>query len=207
MPQKMLNGWRNWQPALKAAALLMGFALLGTTLVGLSQENTTDRIQANQRATLLQQLSVITPAHDNDLLHNPLIVQAPAALGSNKTTVYRAWQGQRPIAAIFSPVIAQGYSGAINLIIAIRFDGTLSGVRVISHHETPGLGDKIEHERDPWITHFRGKHLHNPKRWKVKRDGGDFDQFTGATITPRVVVTAIHKTLVYFQRNKQWLFK
>lgn len=196
-----------WQSALKAAALLMAFALLGALLVGLSQENTVERIAANQRAALLNQLNAITPAHDNDLLQEPLMVQAPDQLGSDKTIVYRAWQGQQPVAAIFSPVIAQGYSGAITLIIAVKTDGTLGGVRVIEHRETPGLGDKIEHERDPWIYYFTGKHLDQPKRWKVKRDGGDIDQFTGATITPRAVVAAVHKTLGYYQQHHNTLFK
>ena len=185
----------------------MAFALLGVSLVGLSQQNTAERISANQRAALLSQLNAITPAHDNDLLHDPLIVRAPVQLGSAQTRVYRAWRGDQPVAAIFSPVIAQGYSGAITLLVAVNKDGTLGGVRVISHRETPGLGDKIEHERDPWIYGFTGKHLDNPKRWRVKRDGGDFDQFTGATITPRAVVAAVHKTLGYFQQHQEQLFK
>ena len=194
-----------WRPILKAAGLLLAFAFIGTLLVGLSYDNTTEQIRQNERIALLTQLNAITPQHDNDLLQNPLIVQAPQQLGSEQTTVYRARLGQEPVAAIFSPVIAQGYSGAINLIIAVQTDGTLAGVRVISHRETPGLGDKIEHERHPWILGFAGKHLNNPRRWRVKRDGGDFDQFTGATITPRAVVAAVHRTLQYFAQHRNQL--
>ena len=184
----------------------MAFALLGAILVALSQHNTAERIADNQRAALLNQLNAITPAHDNDMLQNVLVVQAPDQLGSAQTKVYRAWQGEQPVAAVFSPVIAQGYSGAITLLIAVKTDGTLGGVRVLNHRETPGLGDKIEHERDPWIDGFTGKQLGDPERWGVKRDGGEFDQFTGATITPRAVVAAVHKTLVYFQQHQAQLF-
>jgi electron transport complex protein RnfG len=194
-----------WRPILKAAGLLLAFAFIGTLLVGLSYDNTTEQIRQNERIALLTQLNAITPQHDNDLLQNPLIIQAPQQLGSEQTTVYRARLGQEPVAAIFSPVIAQGYSGAISLIIAVQTDGTLAGVRVISHRETPGLGDKIEHERHPWILGFTGKHLNNPRRWRVKRDGGDFDQFTGATITPRAVVAAVHRTLQYFAQHQNQL--
>jgi electron transport complex protein RnfG len=194
-----------WRPILKAAGLLLAFAFIGTLLVGLSYDNTTEQIRQNERIALLTQLNAITPQHDNDLLQNPLIIQAPQQLGSEQTTVYRARLGQEPVAAIFSPVIAQGYSGAISLIIAVQTDGTLAGVRVISHRETPGLGDKIEHERHPWILGFTGKHLNNPRRWRVKRDGGDFDQFTGATITPRAVVAAVHRTLQYFAQHRNQL--
>lgn len=195
-----------WRPVLKAAGLLLAFAFIGTLLVGLSYDHTTEQIRANERAALLTQLNAITPPHDNDLLQEPLIVQAPELLGSDQTTVYRARLGQEPVAAIFSPVIAQGYSGAIRLLIAVRKDGVLAGVRVLSHRETPGLGDKIEHDRDPWILNFTGKHLNHPQRWRVRRDGGDFDQFTGATITPRAVVAATHRTLHYVAQHHDRLF-
>ncbi len=195
-----------WRPVLKAAGLLLAFAFIGTLLVGLSYDNTTAQIRENERVALLTQLNAITPPHDNDLLQDQFIIQAPEQLGSDQTTVYRAWLEKELVAVIFSPVIAQGYSGAIQLIIAVRAGGTLAGVRVISHRETPGLGDKIEHQRDPWILNFTGKHLNNPHRWQVQRDGGDFDQFTGATITPRAVVAAVHRTLHYFVQHQEQLF-
>ena len=101
-----------------------------------------------------------------------------------------------------------GYSGNIHLLVAIKYDGTLAGVRVVNHKETPGLGDAVEAERSNWILGFTGKSLTNPgkKGWAVKRDGGQFDQFTGATITPRAVVKAVYKTLEYYQQHKTQLF-
>src|SRR5690606_4959952 len=112
-------------------------------------------------------------------------------------TVYRAFRGGEPVAALFNSVAPDGYSGEIRLLVGVRVDGSLSGVRVLSHKETPGLGDPIEVRHSDWITRFSGLSLENPpfERWKVRRDGGDFDQFTGATITPRAVVKATRNTL------------
>jgi electron transport complex protein RnfG len=109
---------------------------------------------------------------------------------------------------VLSPVSASGYAGPIQLIVAIRFDGTLAGVRVLRHRETPGLGDKIEVERSDWIKGFAGKSLLDPPvaAWEVKRDGGAFDQFTGATVTPRTIVRGIKAALIYFDEHKLLLF-
>ena len=110
---------------------------------------------------------------------------------------------------MFTTTAPEGYSGAIKLLIAVNTDGKLGGVRVVSHRETPGLGDKIEEEKNDWILQFAGKSLVDPatKNWKVKRDGGAFDQFTGATITPRTVIKAIKNTLLYYSEHGESLFK
>ncbi len=112
--------------------------------------------------------------------------------------------------AVIVPAIApEGYGGAITLLVGIRYDGTLTGVRVAGpHHETPGLGDKIELAQSDWILGFNGKSLNDPPKsgWKVKKDGGDFDEMTGATITPRAVVKAVYNSLEYFEHNKKHLF-
>ena len=114
----------------------------------------------------------------------------------------------QPVAAIMTPVEAPGYAGTIKLIVGIKADGSLGGIRILAHKETPGLGDKVEESRSDWVHSFKGKSLTNPtpKRWKVKRDGGDFDQFTGATITPRSIVAATKSSLEYFASHKQQLF-
>ena len=136
-------------------------------------------------------------------------VHDPASLGTDQpVTVYRARKDGRPIAVVLTAIAPDGYSGRIKLLIGILFDGTVVGVRVVSHHETPGLGDAIEVERSDWIIRFSGRSLRNPpaEHWKVKRDGGVFDQFTGATITPRAVVNAVHRALVYFSHHQEQLF-
>lgn len=203
-------GLQRWVPALIAAGLLAGFAILGSLLASASFVGTADRIAQNEREALLQQLGEIVPqnTYNNALLQDTLLVQAPDALGADETQVYRARKNGQPVAVIFSPVVAQGYSGAIALVIGVQHDGTVAGVRVLSHKETPGLGDKIERRRSNWITGFTGRSLASPiaADWKVKRDGGAFDQFTGATITPRAVVRAVRQTLEYFKLHQEQLF-
>jgi electron transport complex protein RnfG len=201
---------RKWLPALISGLVLSVFAVIGTTLVGISYQSTAERIAQNERDALLRRMAEILPAdrYDNDLLLDTSELLAPAHLGSRPTTVYRARKEGRPVAAVLSPVTASGYAGDIALIVGIYADGTVAGVRVIRHKETPGLGDKIEVERSPWIRGLSGTSIGNPPlaRWKVKRDGGDFDQFTGATITPRAVVAAVRRTLLYVNNNRAAVF-
>jgi len=198
-------------PVLISGILLGLFGVLGAGLVGLSYEGTAERIAQNKREALLHQLHVLVPREqiDNDMLTDFIEVSAPDALGVEKTRVYLGRRNGQPVAAVLSPVTAPGYAGPIQMIVAIQYDGTLAGVRVLSHRETPGLGDKIEVERSDWILGFTGKSLLKPRPtdWKVKRDGGAFDQFTGATITPRTMVTRVKATLEYFGENKPQLFE
>ena len=189
----------------------MIFAAAGTGLVATTYELTKERIAANQREGLLAKVRALIPAdrYDNDLIDDSVDVVAPDALGTSEAvSVYRARKGSRPVAAVLTPVAPDGYGGPIRLIVAVYYDGTLAGVRVLAHTETPGLGDYIDEARSHWILGFAGHSLANPTpdKWKVKRDGGAFDQFTGATITPRAVVKAVHKTLEYFSANRDELF-
>ncbi len=200
-------------PALKtmfSAATILGlFSVAGTGLVALVHENTQAKIAENQRQTLLHRLQNLLPAgsYDNDLLADAIEVSDPA-LGPKPVAVYRARKSGKPAAAVLAPVAPDGYSGEIRLLVAIRADGSLGGVRVLAHKETPGLGDFIDENKSNWILGFNGLSLGSPPEhlWKVKRDGGAFDQFAGATITPRAVVKAVRKTLAYFAANGDALF-
>jgi len=197
-------------PILKAGLLLAAFAAGGVGLVATTHFLTAERIEANVREALLEQLSVLVPPDriDNDIVNDAVMVRAPEHLGAPESKVYLGRKGGQPVAAIFSAAVPNGYSGPINLLVAVYSDGVLAGVRVVSHKETPGLGDQIELEKSDWILSFSGKSLGNPdiERWKVKRDGGDWDQFTGATITPRSIVKAVKNTLIYFQAHGAELF-
>ena len=194
------------------SAVLLGlFAIAGTGMVSLTYENTAERIAANHRATLLKTLHELIPPeqHDNDMFSDTICVTDPTLLGSNSAVnVYRARKAGQPVAAIIESIAPDGYNGNIYLLVAIRYNGELAGVRVINHKETPGLGDAIDVSRSDWILGFSGKSLQNPKleQWAVKRDGGDFDQFTGATITPRAVVKAVRNSLIYFNQHRDELF-
>ncbi len=193
------------------SGLMLGlFATIGTALVGVTHHATVDKIADNERLALLRKLNQILPSeqYSNDLLHTTLRIEADDRLGQKKSsTVYIAKQQNTISAMIFSVIAPKGYSGEIKMLVGINIDGTLAGVRIVSHKETPGLGDAVETEKSDWVFGFNGKSLNQPegKNWKVKRDGGVFDQFTGATITPRAVVQAVHLCLVYFDRHKKEL--
>jgi len=195
------------------SALLLGiFAVVGTFMVAYMAESTAERIALNEREALLSNLHALIPAerHTNDLFEDRITVKGPDLLGARRPVpVYRARKNGKPVAAVLTPVAPNGYGGPIRLLVAINYDGTLAGVRVLSHRETPGLGDKIQPSRSDWIHDFEGKSLSNPKpeNWKVKKDNGVFDQFTGATITPRAVVDAVYKTLRYFKQHRDKLFE
>lgn len=194
------------------AMLLMLFATICAALVGLTYDNTYETIKYNEQQVLLKQLNSILPAsaYDNNLLADTIELPADHNLGTTEPTIaYRARKQDQDVAVVLSAIAPNGYNGSIHLLIGIYNDGTIAGVRVIKHRETPGLGDAIEEKRSDWIFGFTGKSLstHSSKQWKVKRDGGEFDQFTGATITPRAVVKAVHSALLYFDTNKAMLFK
>lgn len=202
----------SYRPILISAIFLFLFAVIGSALVAFTFDSTAERIAENQRKALLRNLNELVPGdrYDNDIFTDTLYVGSSELLGSDEPVpVYRARKNGWPVAAVLAAVAPDGYNGTIKLLVAINLDGTLAGVRVHQHRETPGLGDAIEIERSDWILDFKGKSLTNPVKtgWKVKRDGGDFDQFTGATITPRAVVKAVHKALLYFQLHAHSLFE
>jgi electron transport complex protein RnfG len=200
----------NKQSIAIAGLILTLFAIAGSGLVAFTYQQTADRIAQNERDALLQQLHALIPAEriDNDILTDTVTIHAQDSMGAPDTLVYLARKGGRPVAAVFTPTVPDGYSGPIKLLVAINVDGTLGGVRVVSHKETPGLGDQVEERKSDWIYSFNGKSLQNPDlaHWKVKRDGGYFDQFTGATITPRSIVKAVKNTLLWFRDHGRELF-
>ncbi len=197
-------------PILVAAIILGAFAILGVGLVSATYEGTKERIAHNERLALLRKLNAMVPAEsvDNDMIADRIQVHDKELLGSDTTNVYRGRRGGAPVAVVLNPIVPDGYSGPIKLLVAVRADGSLGGVRVVAHKETPGLGDKIEEERDDWILGFEGKSLENPPitQWAVKRDGGYFDQFTGATVTPRSIVKAVKKTLLFVQKQGESIY-
>lgn len=194
------------------SALILGiFGFIGATLVAVTESGTRERIVENERQALLRQLYEIVPPEkvDNDLLEFPLTVSAPEDLGQEASTAYVGEKDGQLSAMVFEATLPDGYSGPIRILVGIDGNGVLLGTRVVAHKETPGLGDKIEKEKSEWILGFEGKSLTDPKleRWKVKKDGGDFDQFTGATVTPRAIVNGVKRVLLYFDVNRDALYK
>ena len=168
-----------------------------TAAINLITKSTIAEQAVLQQKALFDQ---VLPAdrYNNTLQDSCFLVNAPA-LGKGTHRIYIARQDDKPIAAILEATAPDGYSGAIQLLGGADFSGTILGTRVTEHHETPGLGDKIELRLSDWITGFSGKKIQgdNDSHWAVKKDGGDFDQFTGATITPRAVVNAVKRAGLY----------
>lgn len=187
-------------------SLLLGlFALATAAILAGTQAGTETRIAAAEREAAQKALLEIIPLerHNNDLLMDtrPIDPKYWPMLGLKQGgEINIARQDGQPIAAIIPAVAPDGYSGDIKLIIGINADGTLAGVRTLAHAETPGLGDKIELKKARWMLEFDGKSLTDPTLdgWEVKKDGGVFDQFTGATITPRAVVHQVRRALQFF---------
>jgi electron transport complex protein RnfG len=195
---------------LRAAGLLAAAGIVAVGLVSVVHDLARPQIEANERARRVAQLAaVLGPVHcDNDLLGDVIHVRDLELLGTDEAVpVHRARLGGRPVAVLLSAVAPDGYSGAIRLVVAVDPQGRLLGVRVSSHKETPGLGDGIEERKSDWIESFAGRSLGDPVEdgWRVRKDGGDFDQFTGATVTPRAVVRAVRNALVYFDRHRDEL--
>ena len=190
------------------AGLLGGFSLVAAALLVMGDIATRDAIVERKAEDLLASLAqVIPPAmHDNDLLANTLSLEPDGTEVDGTLTVYRALQGLKVKAVAFE-VTGQGYAGPIRVLLGVAADGRILGARVLAHAETPGLGDKIEVARNDWILSFDGRSLKDPAPdgWAVKKDGGLYDQFSGATITPRAVVKAVKGGLELFEARRDTL--
>ena len=190
---------------------LLFFALIGTAMLALTYNLTHETIAQSEEQEKLKLVSQVVPAsaYDNDIMKDTAELAGDELLGTKEaSTVYRGRLNGEPSIAVLQIVAPDGYSGKINLIVALQRDGRIGGVRVASHHETPGLGDYIEIAKSNWIAGFNDLTLDTRKdsEWKVKKDGGAFDYVAGATITPRAVVKAVHKALQYAAQHQDELF-
>ncbi|MDP2247651.1 MAG: electron transport complex subunit RsxG [Nitrosomonadales bacterium] len=187
------------------------FAIVGTAMLAYIYDVTKGPIaesEAQARMTLFRQI-VPENMHDNVLLQDVIEIPPDEMLGNKSASkVYRARLDDKPTAVILEAVAPDAYSGDVKLLVAIREDGTIAGVRVLAHKETPGLGDYIDIARSAWIKQFDGQSLTAtpPEFWTVKKDGGRFDYMVGATITPRAVIKAVRRVLEYYVIHRELLF-
>ncbi|MEZ9365696.1 electron transport complex subunit RsxG [Vibrio sp. 10N.286.49.E11] len=196
--------------AIKKNGLVLAiFACASTGLVAVTHYLTKDQIKQQEQAQLLSVLNQVIPhdQHDNELFSSCTLVQAEELGTEQAMPAYIAKLNGEPSAIAIEAIAPDGYNGAIKVIVGMKTDGTILGTRVLSHQETPGLGDKIDLRVSDWILSFAGKQVtdSNLDRWKVRKDGGDFDQFTGATITPRAVVRSVKQAVQYVNQNNQAL--
>ncbi|MGX5174116.1 electron transport complex subunit RsxG [Aliikangiella sp. IMCC44653] len=194
-------------------ALILGlFALVSTGLIALTHLLTKDQIAEEIELAIARRLNqIISPdEYSNDFYRDCIEVIDSDLLGSTTPhKIYRLRNNNQPVGLFMTTTAPDGYAGKIQLVLGIYVNGELAGVRVTSHQETPGLGDKIEESKSDWVQQFNLKSLDssNSNQWKVKKDGGDFDSLTGATITPRAIIKAVQKALLFYQNNQNRLFK
>ena len=199
------------RPVWKSGVTLASIAAICTALVALTWQLTAERIEANKKMWLEQSLQPALAGlfFDSPVTESVITIRPPHSLpGSRAVVVYRVYAGDAPVAALFDVTARDGYAGPIRMLVGIAMNGTITGVRVIEHRETPGLGDPIDLLKSDWVLQFNGHSLSNPNatQWAIKRDGGDYDQLTGASVTPRAVIKAIKETLIYFSANRDAIF-
>jgi electron transport complex protein RnfG len=202
---------RDVSPGLRQAVLAVAVLLLAmAALVALAQA-TRARVARSEAAEVMKVLRGVLPpgSYDNEPARDRIFVRAPDLLGSDEPLpLYRARLRGEPAAVVITAIASQGYVGPIRLLIALAVDGRIQAVRVLAHDETPGLGGKIDRARSDWVDSFSGRSLADPPldRWSTRRDGGDFDQLTGATVTSRAVVHAVRDAALYFERHRAEAF-
>ena len=199
------------QTIIKTGATLAVIAAICTTLVAATYQLTSERIVANEKALLEQALQPALAGifYEGGVSESRLVMLPPHDLPGNDTAlIYRVYAQDKPVAALFAVTARDGFSGLIRILVGMEFDGTITGVRILKHRETPGLGDKIESARSDWIFQFDGRSMGNPEvtGWAIRNDGGEFDQLTGASVTPRAVIGAIRDTLLYFDVHRDEIF-
>lgn len=196
---------------MKSGATLALIAAICTALVAATYHLTVDRIAANQKALLEQSLQPALSGlfFDSGVTESKLVIAPPHDLpGSEAALIYRVYAEEEPVAALFVVTARDGFSGAIRILLGVDASGIVTGIRILEHRETPGLGDKIESSRSDWVHQFEDRALGDPvvTGWAIRSDGGDFDQLTGASVTPRAVIRAMRDTLIYFDEHRDEIF-
>ncbi len=191
--------------------IVLGACLISATAaLSIAYSVTKDRIERTQHQWLSTSLYALLPEgpFDNDPLQSVRWLDAAELDSTEAAAVYPVYKNQRPYAAVLSVTTLAGYNGKIALLLGVNFSGNIIGVRVTEHSETPGLGDDIELRRSDWVTGFNDLSLLTTENsdWAVKKAGGQFDAFTGATITPRAVIKAVHDALQWYSLNRSLVF-
>lgn len=196
---------------LRSGLTLAAIAAICAALVAATYQVTKEPIAANKQAFLEQSLqpALANVMFDGNVTESMLVLPAPHGLpGTDDAIIYRVYSEDEPVAALFAVTARNGYAGPIRILLGVRIDGTVSGLRILEHRETPGLGDRIVSTRSDWVFQFEGHALGDPpvEGWALKTDGGEFDQLTGASVTPRAVINALRETLIYFEANRDEIF-
>mgnify|MGYP001814629606 FL=1 len=196
---------------IKSGVTLAAIGAICTALVALTYQSTEQRIEDNEKAWLERSLQPALSGlfYDSGITESKIIIPPPHDLpGSDAAIVYRVYAESEPVAALFVVSARDGYSGPIRFLVGIKTTGEVTGVHVLEHRETPGLGDGVETGKSDWAEQFKGRSLLDPEPagWRIKSDGGQFDQLTGASVTPRAIIKSVRETLLYFDLHSDEVF-
>ena len=196
---------------IKSGVTLAAIAAICTLLVAATFQMTAERIEANEQAWLERSLEPALSGvfFEGSVTESKLEIPPPHDLPGNDTAIiYRVFAEDAPVAALFAVTARDGYAGPIRILVGVGIDGMVTGVRIVEHRETPGLGDRIDQSRSDWVYQFDGRSIADPVEasWLLEVDGGEFDQLTGASVTPRAVIKAIRDTLLFFDANRDEIF-
>lgn len=202
----MNSNSHSYKQKLIAITPLLLTSLVCVFFIVLIHQLTKEKITENRQRAALTIINDVMPAnYDNDIFNDNIKIDVPTYINNtNSITAYRARLNNQPVAVSLMPVMTKGYNGSISLIIGIAYDGTLNGVRIISHHETEGFGDKAHQDKSDWLLQFNNHNIETSAKdkWAIKKDDGEFDQLSGATITSRSIINIIYKTLEYYTENR-----
>lgn len=195
----------------RSGITLAVIAAICTALVALTYRLTAERIVANEQAWLERSLQPALSGlfYDSGVTESKIVIPPPHDLpGSEAAIIYRVYAEAAPVAALFVVSARDGYAGPIRILVGIDTMGVVTGAHVLEHRETPGLGDRVESTKSDWVKQFNGHSLLDPEPtgWAIKGDGGQYDQLTGASVTPRAIIKAIKETLLYFEAHSEEIF-
>jgi H+/Na+-translocating ferredoxin:NAD+ oxidoreductase subunit G len=193
-----------------SALPLTATSLVCLLLIFVAHHYTKEKINLNkERAALAVISEVISTEYDNKLLQDKIEIDVPTYINNtNKISVYRAKLNDQPVAVSLMPIVTKGYNGSISLIIGISYDGELTGIKILQHKETEGFGDQAHQDNSNWLLGFNGYSLETKKeKWAIKKDSGEFDQLSGATITSRSIINILYKVLEYYSENRDKFYQ
>ncbi len=194
---------------LKSLLPLTITSLICLTAIVVVHHLTKVKISINKEQAALAVINEVLPVeYDNDLFHDKIELDVPTYINNNnKISVYRARLNNQPVAVSLMPVVTKGYNGSLSLVIGISYEGKLTGIKILQHNETEGFGDQAHQDNSNWLLEFDGYSLETPKKnWAIKKDDGEFDQLSGATITSRSIINILYKSLEYYSEHREHFY-
>ncbi len=195
----------SFKQRLTALLPLLFITLICIISIFVLNEITKGKIAVNKQMATLEIINEVIPLeYDNDIFSDKIELTVPSSINNtNRVMAYRARMSGQPVAVGLMSVSTKGYNGNISLLIGLSYEGTLTGVKILQHNETAGFGDQAHQDKTDWLKNFNNAGLAKQKeQWAIKKDGGEFDQLSGATITSRSIINSVYKILEFYTENR-----